>query len=167
MVPDTLTNMNLHIAGRSYAGKVSQLQLPKLKRKTDAHRGGGMDAEVDMAVGLEKLEGGFSLTGFDRESLSYFGLADGGGFNGTFRGAFTDRRGKVVGVEVDFRGLLTEVDMGTWEPGKKNETKYNVSLDFYKLAADGAVVFEIDPLNNVRTIGGKDELAAERAALGI
>ncbi|MBI3144877.1 MAG: phage major tail tube protein, partial [Pseudogulbenkiania sp.] len=86
MIPQTLTNFNLFLAGTSYAGKVSQLQLPKLKRKTEAHRGGGMDAEVDMAVGLEKLEGGFTLVGIDKASLAMFGLANGSAFNGVFRG---------------------------------------------------------------------------------
>lgn len=167
MVPQTLTNMNLFVAGSSYAGMATQLQLPKLKRKTEAHRGGGMDAEIDMAVGMEKMEAGFTLTGIDRQSLGYFGIADGSAFNGNFRGAFTDRKGKVSKAIATFRGLLTEVDMGNWEAGKKNETKYTLTPDYYKLEVDGAVVYELDPVNCIRIINGRDELAAERDALGI
>jgi P2 family phage contractile tail tube protein len=107
--------MNLFVAGSSYAG-MPQLQLPKLKRKTEAHRGGGMDAEIDMAVGMEKMEAGFTLTGIDRQSLGYFGIADGSAFNGNFRGAFTDRKGKVSKAIATFRGLLTE---WTWATGKQ------------------------------------------------
>ncbi|QND83782.1 Phage tail tube protein FII [Chromobacterium vaccinii] len=167
MIPQILTNMNLFLAGDSYAGRVAKVTLPKLKRKVEAHRGGGMDAEIDMAVGLEKLEADFTLVGFDVKSLSWFGISDGGAFNGNFRGSFTDRKGKKLAAIVHFRGMLNELDMGSWEPGKKDETKYAISLDYYKLEADGQVLFEIDPVNCIRIVDGKDELAAERAALGI
>lgn len=167
MIPQMLTNFALFLAGKGYAGKVSKVTLPKLKRKTEAHRGGGMDAEIDMPMGLEKLETSFSLVGVDRESLAFFGIASAGAFNGTFRGAFTDRKGGVVAAVATYRGLLTEVDMGDWEAGKKGETKYSATLDYYKLEVDGRVVFEIDPLANIRIIDGVDELAAERAALGM
>lgn len=167
MIPQTLTNFSLFLAGTSYGGKATKVQLPKLKRKTEALRAGGMDGEIDMAVGMEKLEGGFSMTGIDRASLAMFGIADGGAFNGVFRGSFTDRKGAVVAAVCTFRGLLTEVDMGEWEGGKKNETKYSCSLDYYKLELDGRVVYELDPVALIRVIDGVDELAAERAALGM
>lgn len=167
MIPQTLTNFSLFLAGTNYAGRVSELQLPKLKRKTEAWRGGGMDGEIDLALGIEKLEGGFTLTGIDRESLAMFGRANGGAFNGMFRGAFTDKSGRVTSAVVVLRGLLTEVDMGSWGSGKKNETKYTVTADYYKLELDDRVVYEIDPIGNIRVIDGVDELAAERAALGM
>lgn len=47
------TNLNPVFFSTAAAGRVTEIQLPKLKRKTDGYRAGGMDAEVDMAVGLE------------------------------------------------------------------------------------------------------------------
>lgn len=167
MIPQVLTNLNLFVDGRGFAGKVTEITLPKLKRKAEGYRGGGMDAEIDMPVGLEKLEGGFSLAGVAPEALAFFGIADGQRFNGAFRGAFTDQKGAVVPVVVTWRGLLAEVDMGSWKPGDKSETKYNASLSYYKLEVDGRVVYDIDPVNCVRIIDGVDELAAERAAIGL
>ncbi|MGQ5522655.1 phage major tail tube protein [Chitinimonas sp. PSY-7] len=168
MIPQTLTNFNLFVDGRSYAGCATKIQLPKLKRKTEEHRAGGMDAPIDMALGLEKLDGaGFTLAGIDRASLAMFGIANASAFSGVFRGNFADKNGAVTSVVVTYRGMLTELDMGEWEAGKKNETKYSLSLDYYKLEIGGAVVFEIDPLGMVRIIDGKDELAAERTALGL
>ena len=167
MIPQVLTNLNLFIDGLGYSGRVLSITLPKLKRKTDAYRGGGMDAEIDMPMGLEKLEGGFTLGGVNPEALGYFGIADGERFNGAFRGAMNDQKGSVIPVIVTWRGLLTEVDMGDWKPGDKSETKFNASLSYYKLEVDGRIVYEIDPGNAVRVINGNDELAAERAALGL
>ena len=168
MIPQTLTNFNLFVDGRSYAGSATKVQLPKLKRKTEEHRAGGMDAPIDIALGLEKRDGaGFTLAGIDRASLALFGIANTSAFSGVFRGSFSDKKGAVVAAIVTYRGMLTELDMGEWEAGKKNETKYSLSLDYYKLEVNGAVVFEIDPIGLVRIIDGKDELAAERSALGL
>ncbi|MBP8813124.1 MAG: phage major tail tube protein [Laribacter sp.] len=167
MIPQVLTNLNLYVDGRGFAGRVTEIQLPKLKRKTDGYRAGGMDAEIDIAVGLEKLEGGFTLMGVNPEALAFFGIANGSDFNGTFRGAMTDQKGGVIKVEVTWRGLLSEVDMGSWKPGDKGETKYTASLSYYKLEIDGRAIYEIDPVNCVRIINGTDELAAERAAIGL
>ena len=43
MIPQILTNLNLYVDGRGFAGRVTEIQLPKLKRKTEEHRAGGMD----------------------------------------------------------------------------------------------------------------------------
>ena len=78
-------------------------------------------------------------------------------------------KGRDVGpaVVATLRGGLREVDPGEWKPGEKAEFKYAVSVTYYKLEIDGRVMFEIDPVNCVRVIDGVDQLAAERAALGI
>ena len=167
MIPQTLTNLNLFIAGRGCAGRVMEIQLPKLKRKAEGYRAGGMDAEIDMPVGLEKLEGGFTLAGIDPDTLAFFGIADGTQFSGRFHGAMRDQKGAVVAVIVTWRGLLVEVDMGNWKPGDKSETKCTTTLSYYKLEVDNKVVFEIDPVACIRIINGTDELAAERAAIGL
>ena len=45
--------------------------------------------------------------------------------------------------------------------------KYTTSLSYYKLTIDGEVIHEIDVLNMVKNIGGKDLQADFRAALGV
>lgn len=167
MIPQTLVNMNLFVDGKGYAGRATELNLPKLKRKTDEYRAAGMDAPVKMAMGLEALEAGFSMAGMAKEVLVFFGIADETAFNGVFRGAYKDQKGAIVPVVATYRGLLEEVDPGSWKPGDKSETKFNCALSYYKLEVDGQVVYELDPVNNIRIIGGKDELAAERQAIGM
>jgi P2 family phage contractile tail tube protein len=73
----------------------------------------------------------------------------------------------VVPVIATFRGMLEEIDMGDWKPGEKSETKYNIAPSYYKLEVDNQVVYELDPVNNIRTINGKDETADERNAIGM
>lgn len=167
MIPQTLVNMNLFVDGKGFAGQVTSITLPKLKRKTDEHRSGGMDGPVKMGMGMEAMEASFSLTGMATDALVFFGLADDTAFNGNFRGAFKDQKGTVVPVIATFRGMLEEIDMGDWKPGDKAENKYSIAPSYYKLEVDGQVIYELDYLNNVRVINGKDEAAEERAAIGM
>ncbi|MDU9031750.1 phage major tail tube protein [Pseudomonas corrugata] len=167
MIPETLANLNLFADGVSFQGDVPSLTLPKLTLKMEEHRGGGMDAPVELDMGMEKQEANFTTTGVRRESLKFFGLADGTAFNGTFRGAYKGLKGKVTPVIVTLRGTLKEVDMGDWKPGDKAEIKHAVGLTYYKLEVDGRTVYEIDPLGMRRVINGVDQLAAQRSALGL
>ncbi|AEV64289.1 phage major tail tube protein [Pseudomonas brassicacearum] len=167
MIPETLANLNLFADGVSFQGDVPSLTLPKLTLKMEEHRGGGMDAPVELDMGMEKQEASFTTTGVRRESLKFFGLADGTAFNGTFRGAYKGLKGKVTPVIVTLRGTLKEVDMGDWKPGDKAEIKHSVGLTYYKLEVDGRTVYEIDPIGMRRVINGVDQLAAQRSALGL
>ncbi|CAM3806647.1 Tail tube protein [Pseudomonas reidholzensis] len=167
MIPETLANMNMFADGISFQGDVPSLTLPKLTLKMEEHRPGGMDVPIEMDQGMEKQEASFVTTGVRRESLKLFGLADGTAFNGVFRGAFKGLKGKINPVIVTLRGSLKEVDMGDWKSGDKAEIKHAVALTYYKLEVDGRVIYEIDALGIKRVINGVDQLAAQRAALGL
>ncbi|MGY2170549.1 phage major tail tube protein [Pseudomonas gingeri] len=167
MIPETLSNLNLFVDGVSFQGDVPSLTLPKLTLKMDEHRGGGMDVPVELEMGMEKQEAAFTTTGVRRESLKFFGLADGSAFNSVFRGAYKGLKGKITPVIVTLRGTLKEVDMGDWKSGEKAEIKHSVALIYYKLEVDGRVVYEIDALGMKRVINGVDQLAAQRQALGL
>jgi P2 family phage contractile tail tube protein len=45
---------------------VEELTLPKLTLKTEEFRNGGMDAPIEVEMGMEKLESEFTLTRFDK-----------------------------------------------------------------------------------------------------
>jgi len=167
MIPETLANLNLFVDGVSFQGDVPSLTLPKLTIKTEEHRAGGMDVPVELDMGMEKQEAAFTTNGVRRESLKFFGLADGTAFNGTFRGAFQGLKGVIKPVVVTLRGRLKEVDLGDWKPGDKAEIKHSVAVTYYKLEIDGRLVYEIDPLGMKRVIDGVDQLAAQRTALGL
>jgi P2 family phage contractile tail tube protein len=167
LIPETLSNYNLYVDGKGFAGLSTSVTLPKLKIKTDEHRGGGMDAPVKMDLGMEAMDASFAMASMTREVLVFFGLADTTAFNGVFRGAFKDMQGKTKAVAASFRGMLYEIDPGDWKPGEKAEAKYTVSLTYYKLEIDGATVHEIDPLGMVRIINGVDQLAEIRKAIGM
>ncbi|POA42515.1 phage major tail tube protein [Pseudomonas sp. MPR-ANC1] len=167
MIPQTLFNTNLFVDGVNFAGDVPSLTLPKLSLKMDEYRGGGMAGPVEMDQGIEKLEASFVTKGVRRESLKFFGLADGTAFNATFRGAFKGLKGATTAVVATLRGRLKEVDLGDWKAGDAAEIKHAIAATYYKLEIDGRLMYEIDMVAGIQIIDGKDQLLEVRAALGL
>jgi len=56
MLPQILKNFNVFANGVSYAGRAEEVSLPKLTVKTEEFRGGGMDAPVELDMGMEKMD---------------------------------------------------------------------------------------------------------------
>ena len=167
MLDDILKNMALFVDGRGFAGNVEELTLPKLTLKTEEFRNGGMDAPIEVEMGMEKLESEFTLTRFDKHALKLFGLAPGQLTPLTIRGAVISDNGTQTPVVINLQGIVREMDLGNWKPGEKATLKMMLALRYYKLTHGGELIHEIDIPNMVRTIGGIDQLAVVRPALGI
>lgn len=168
MTPRVLKNMNAFVDGRGYAGRVETLIPPKLTRKMEEFRGGGMEAPLELDMGHEKLEATLTMAEFDPDILQLWGVVDHSAVALQFRGATQrDSDSSVEAVVVDMRGRLREIDPGTWTPGEKASTTYAVAVSYYRLEINGQVIMEIDVPNMICTVGGVDVLAAQRAALGV
>ena len=68
-LPAKLKNFATFIDGISYVGEVEEVTLPKLKRKTEDWRGGGMPGAVKTDMGIDALEMEFTAGGFLRDVL--------------------------------------------------------------------------------------------------
>jgi Bacteriophage tail tube protein len=167
MLDDILKNMALFVDGRGYAGNVEELTLPKLTLKTEEFRNGGMDSPIEVELGMEKLECEFTLTRFDKPVLKLFGVAPGQTIPLTVRGALVSDNGTQTPAVVNLQGIVKEMDFGSWKPGEKATVKLMIALRYYKLTHGNETVHEIDIPNMVRTIGGVDQLATMRSALGL
>ncbi len=167
-LPRKLKNFNVFTDGLSWMGVIGEVTLPKLARKMEAWRGGGMNAEVDSDLGMEKLEAEFTYGGLVREVFNQFGITKIDGVLIRFAGAYQrDDTGDVDAVEVVMRGRYTEIDPGSSKAGDDTEFKAKASLTYYKLTINGAVVIEIDVLNMIEIVDGVDRLAEQRRAIGL
>lgn len=162
-----LKDVSLFIDGRGYAGNVEEFEPPKLALKIEEHRAGGMDAPLEIDMGMEALMATATLSNADRDALKLFGLAPGNLVPMTMRGSQETETGEAEAVAISLRGTIKEVDPGTWKPGEKAPCKLTMSLRYYKLEVDGEIVHEIDVENMKRVINGVDQLAARRQALGL
>lgn len=169
MLPKSLKNFNAFIDGEGYAGRVDEFVLPKLARKMEELRAGGMNAPIDIDMGMEKLEAEFTLHEVSRAILNQFGLWDVSGVGMRFRGAYQadDSSCTTDAVEVVMRGRFKEIDMGTAKTGDDTKMKVNGSLTYFKYIVNDEVVIEIDVLNMIEMVNGEDRLKKQRDALGL
>jgi len=167
MLNDILKNMNLFVDGRGYAGNVEELTPPKLTMKTEEIRNGGMDAPIEVEMGMDKLEASFTLTKYDSNVLSLFGLHPGVPVFLTFRGSVASENGTEKPVVIQMVGVIKEIDQGSWKAGDKATLKAMMTLRFYSHMVDGFMVHLIDIPNMVRMVNGVDQLLLTRKNLGM
>lgn len=167
-LPRILKNFNVFLNGVSCAGQVNELGLPKLSRKTESSRPGGVSGEISADMGLEKLELEHTYGGYMREILNDFGIAKIDGSMLRFAGAYErEDTGEVDAVEIVVRGRHQEIDRGNAKAGDKTEFKVKSNLTYYKETINGEVVIEIDLLNMIEIVNGVDRLAEHRKAVGL
>jgi len=166
-LPRVLKNMNLFVDGRGYAGRVDEIQLPKLTLKTEEHRAGGMDMPVEIELGMDKLEAQLTISDFEPEVFKLFGLLDFAPSQITLRGAIAAQGSEAKPVIVHLRGGCKEIEASNWKPGDKSTLTVMVAASYYKLTIADEELIEIDAVNLVRRVGGNDQMDAIRAAIGI
>lgn len=168
MLPAKLKKSNLYNNARSYLGETGEVTLPKLTRKMEGWRGGGMDGEVKIDMGQEPIEMEFKVGGIAVQLLRQYGSSDASAELLRFMGAYQrDDGGPNHAVEVVVRGRIEEIDMGSAKDGDDTEHTVKVACSYYKLIVDGLTDIEIDLLNVIFVVGGIDRLAEQRAAIGL
>ncbi len=167
-LPKKLKYLNLFNDGNSYLGLVSSLTLPKLTRKLQNYRGGGMSGSVAVDFGLDDdaLTLEWSIGGLDELVLQQWGSTS--DIPLRFAGSLQrDDTGDVSAVEVMMRGRHKEFDFGKYKQGEDTETKVTTQCTYFKLTIDGKELIEIDTVNMVEVVNGVDRLAEHRTALGL
>jgi len=162
----TLKRMDTFNEGQSYLGTVASVTLPKLARKFEEWRGGGLDRPVKIDLGGEALEMEFALGGPELGVLRQYGAVGVAAVYLRFAGAYQDdRTGAVDSYEVTVRGRHEEIDMGEAKVGESGEFKVKSALAYYRLDVNGVTEIEIDVLADTFIVGGVDRNAELRAAI--
>lgn len=167
-LPRKLKHMNLFEDGISYVGQVDEVELPKLTRKLEEFRAGGMNAPLHADHGMEAMSMSFTIGGINDITLRKFGTPTHDGVLLRFAGSYQrDDTGAVSAVEVVGRGRYKEIDLGSAKSGDNSSQKAELVLSYYKLTIDNEEIIEIDIINMIEIVDGVDHLAAHRNALGI
>ncbi len=164
-----LKNFNIFVNGQSFIGRVADFSPPKITLKMEDYQAGGMDAPIEIDVGLEKLETSFTITGYDPSVLGLVGLKRGSTINPVqlvARGALEDGNGVVTPVEITMQGVFKTYEPEDWKPGATSKVKFTSNLRYYRFVHGGRVIHEINLLDFIRVVNGVDQLAAQRAAIG-
>lgn len=165
-LPNKLKNLNVFNEGTSWIGLVTAVTLPKLARKFEGYRGGGMDSEVQIDMGGEPMELETTCGGPMRDAIVQIGQARAGGVFRRFVGSYqNDDTGGVDAIEITMRGRPQEIDRGEQKVGEGGEFKDKWALVYYREEWNGRVLVEIDVLGMVYMVDGVDRLAEQRAIL--
>lgn len=167
-LPSKLKNMNLFNDGESYVGQVPEVSIPKVARKMEEYRGGGMDSAIKIDMGGEPVEFEWKAGGHIDQVYRQFGAVTHDAVQLRWMGAYQDdSTGQVLPVEILVRGRHEEIDPGTGKPGDDTEQSIKTIASYYRLTSNGQVLIEIDAINMIFIVDGVDILADQRNAIGI
>lgn len=166
MLPRHLRNFNVMIDGFGFAGRADEITLPTLSIATEEHRAGGMDSPVEVDMGMELMEASIVLSDYDESVISGFGML-GAGVPITARGAIQRQGEPAQPVVIKMLAALKSRDPGSWSVGGKQTTTLTYTVRKYSEAINGVEYVNIDVENMVRVINGVDQLASQRAAIGL
>lgn len=166
-LPKKLKYLNLFNDANSYQGIVTAVTLPKLSRKLDPYRGGGMSgaAHIDMGLEDDALDIEWTIGGIDELVLSQWGAS---GVPLRFCGSYQrDDSEEIVAVEVEVRGTHQTFDFGEAKQGEDTETKITTKCTYFKLTWNGSELLEIDTVNLIEKVKGVDRLEKHRKNIGL
>lgn len=169
-LPAKLKHLNFFNEGQSYIGESESFTRPKLTRKMEAFRGGGMAgaAKVDHGLDDDALTVEWTVGGYAQQAIKQMGITEVGGVLLRFVGSLQrDDTGTVSAVEIVVRGRHSEIDTGEYKTGEDSNTKITTECVYYKETLDGEVLCEIDTMNGIENFGGVDRMAEHRRAIGM
>ena len=165
MLPRVLKNFTAYVDGRGYIGRIETCKLPELAVNAADYRGGGMDAPVELDMGMNKIEAQLVLAEYDPELVKLFGLIS-ANTPVVLRGAIQRQGEAAVPVVIRMTGGVKQITRDDWKTGENSKMTLAVNCNLYQEQIGNETVVDIDVLNFVRIIGGVDQLADVRAALG-
>lgn len=168
-LPKKLKLMDVFNNGTSYLGQTGEVTIPKLVRKLEDWRGGGMNGnvKVDLGLGDDTTEFNWKLGGIDQLILEQWGAQTVDAHMLRFAGSYQrDDTGETSAVEIVVRGRHEEIDFGNQKQGDDTETSIKTIWSYYKLTIDGKVIVEIDIPNMIEIVNGVDLMAKHRANIG-
>lgn len=163
-----LRNYTAYVQGVSNHLAVDELTPPEVMDKMEAARGGGMQAEVDVPVGLEKMAAAMKFKGRDPSVMARAGLAPGTRERVTFRGfTVSEIDGSEHAEMLIIEGRIQQKG-DAWKTGSIVGVSYPIqSITYYKHVIDGLLIHEIDLINAIQIVNGIDQMTGARSALGL
>jgi uncharacterized protein len=163
MIPRVLRNFGTFVNGFGYAGLIAEAELPEVAIKVEEFRGGGTDTPIELDMGMDVLNAKLTIAEYNPVLMGLVGSVA----RIQLRGALVRDSEAAVPMLVEMHGLFKKSTLGTWKPGDLSQNELEVSLRYIKIQISDTVVTEIDALNTVRIINGVDQLASQRAAMGM
>ncbi|PKL00066.1 MAG: phage tail protein [Tenericutes bacterium HGW-Tenericutes-1] len=162
-IPDKIVNYNLYNDEEKLFGVGGEITLPNFEAMTETISGAGILGEIESPnlghFGSLPLE--IPLRMLDEQSMKIVSKSMA---TITLRASeqsydvssgVTEHRG----LKIVTKGIPKGIDLGTAGVGKPTETKVTLELVYIKIMLDNKVLLELDKINFVFIVDGKDLLA--------
>ncbi len=148
---------------------ISELKLPVLQGMYQDHHAGGASTQIEVEVGIQKLEATFKLMGFDPALLSEFGLNSRQRMVYTAYQVIVDKRtGRKIEHRAIMEGRLGKVEQDANQRGNLMSTDYAINeIMRYELYFDKTEKIVWDYMSSVWRVDGVDQLRDDNAILRI
>ena len=148
-------------------GQCPNFQPPDIQIATEAFRGGGMDGEIEVGYGIEKIEFEFDLHTWDTDIWDYVGYGPNKMFTPiTFRGSLMTPAGIEKAVIIETRSLVKSIKTNKVEAGKKVDMTIMLNCNSYTHTVDNEILCNISLFDKIYEIKGVDIMRQTRQNLG-
>lgn len=162
--PRQIRNFNAFVDGISYFGRVTEGKLPDPKINTAAFRGAGMDAPAGVDMGMEAMQAELTFAEYSPAILKMTGTLQRIVFRPAAMGEGSFEADIIIAT---CGGLVSAQEFGALKPGENSTVKMIIDLRYYRFELNGEELWEIDVEAGKRIIGGVDQLAGIRRAMGL
>lgn len=167
MTPNRIKAYTAFVNAKSMQGKVTEFDPPELKEKSMSFRAGEMLGEVDVNMGMEKMEASITFEEVVNDVLLQFGICNG-----------TAVRLRVTASEesesCDFNqrewicvGRWTSVKTGNLKAGDATKFVCKIAINEYSELFNGKELQYIDMARGIHRVNGEDITAKRRQALDL
>lgn len=148
---NTITNANAYINAVKLAGKISELELPAVKIKTQEVTALGMYGTTEIPAGIEKMEAKFKFNAIYTEAWKHENPHKSCRLIVKANMQIVEANGvaRNVPVVATINGLFKELPTGSMKPQERLEAEHLMVVNYYKLEVNKEVVWEIDVFNNI------------------
>lgn len=168
-VPEKINEYNVYTNGTKMIGLTEDVSLPEINMKTDTVEGPGIKGEIDSPT-IGQFESMEATLKFRTLYSSAPDLMDPTATqNITLRAAqqVLDRTSGYTfkSLRIVLGGRTKSFNPGTVQRGESMDAKLVIEVTYYLIEVDRQVVVEIDKLNDVYKVNGKDLLAEINAMI--
>ena len=163
-IPEVINDFNMYNDGNKMVGVSGEISMAEFENMTETVSGAGILGEYEVPVagryGSTEQEIPFRVVDEDYFSL----ISPDDPVALTLRGAIQQTEKSTnavnyVGMRVVFRGRCKKISIGTVKQGGPMDGSITIEVTYVLIELDGKKRFELDKVNGVCKVNGKDLLA--------
>jgi hypothetical protein len=169
LVVNTLWNVNVYLNGQDFLGRAAEVKIPQPKRMMTDYKGLGMAGRVEIPTGWDKLESTIKWSSFEPAVLSAVSLSSQLALVSCMGDLQTITAGGEISeapVIYNFTGLPKDVGDIDFKAQELVEFTSVFAVYHCELYVAGVQIYLYDAMSNQYLVGGVDQLALYRAAIG-